>query len=140
MPLPTLPSKLGDLLPADQYKARVRPTKNVKKSASADAIADTPASGGATVEYLPTAAAELAGTAVPAAIPRALRDPVRVAATTPAAVATPASSVRASDAGATATPARTAPDRGTRPPERKQRTAALPRQKRRRCRRPRQHR
>ena len=125
MPLPTLPSKLGDLLPADQYKARVRPTKNVKKSASADAvadaIADAPASGGGTVEYLPTASAELAGTAVPAAIPRALRDPVTASVNAAASGNTSSASGKRGDAA----PARPAPDRGSRPPERKPRTAAL---------------
>jgi len=80
MPLPTLPSKLGDLLPADQYKARARPTKHVKKS-MADAIAETTggASGAAApaqLDYLVTASAELAGTSVPASIPPAMQDPV----------------------------------------------------------------
>jgi len=108
MPLPTLPSKLGDLLPADQYKARARPTKNVKKP-MADAIAET--TGGASssaapaqVDYLVTASAELAGTSVPASMPAAMLDPV---------------------ADAPALVENTAAVAGARAGSRKQRTAAL---------------
>ncbi|PCE24430.1 PhoH family protein [Burkholderia ubonensis] len=36
MPLPTPPSKLGSLLPPDEYKAKARPTKAAKKSAEGD--------------------------------------------------------------------------------------------------------
>ena len=73
MPLPSLPSKLGDLLPADQYKARLRPSPaSKKKSAHAE---DANVATVDDVEYLPTAAAELSGTSIPAAIPAALRDP-----------------------------------------------------------------
>jgi len=104
MPLPTLPSKLGDLLPADQYKSRLRPSKNVKKTATADVVADnastSPATGGGSVDYLSSVSAELLGTSVPASIPRALQDPV---ADTPTLAA----------------------ERGARPAARKQRTAAL---------------
>jgi PhoH-like ATPase len=73
MPLPSLPSKLGDLLPADQYKARLRPSPaSKKKSAHAE---DANVATVEDVEYLPTAAAELSGTSIPAAMPAALRDP-----------------------------------------------------------------
>ncbi|MCY0386356.1 PhoH family protein [Robbsia sp. Bb-Pol-6] len=106
MPLPTLPSKLGDLLPADQYKARARPTKTAKKTA-AETLVDTPAASDASIEYLPSASAELAGIAAPASMPPALQDLV-------------APATQASDATAVAQP-----DRGARPPARKQRTAAL---------------
>ncbi|TPE75947.1 phosphate starvation-inducible protein PhoH, partial [Burkholderia pseudomallei] len=34
MPLPTPPSKLGSLLPPDEYKAKARPAKAAKQSAS----------------------------------------------------------------------------------------------------------
>ena len=37
MPLPTPPSKLGSLLPPDEYKAKARPAKAAKKSAEGDA-------------------------------------------------------------------------------------------------------
>lgn len=35
MPLPTAPAKLGHLLPAEEYKAKARPSKQSKKSAAA---------------------------------------------------------------------------------------------------------
>ncbi|WP_320534622.1 PhoH family protein [Robbsia andropogonis] len=73
MPLPSLPSKLGDLLPADQYKARLRPSPASKKKSAHVEDADVAVVD--EVEYLPTAAAELSGTAIPAAMPAALRDP-----------------------------------------------------------------
>jgi len=34
MPLPTAPSKLGNLLPPDEYKAKARPQKHAKKQAT----------------------------------------------------------------------------------------------------------
>lgn len=37
MPLPTAPSKLGSLLPPDEYKAKARPAKAAKKTAEGDA-------------------------------------------------------------------------------------------------------
>ncbi|MGI4859565.1 MAG: PhoH family protein [Janthinobacterium lividum] len=107
MPLPTLPSKLGDLLPADQYKARARPTKTAKKTAAAMLI-DVSADSGSNIEYLPSASAELAGIAAPAAMPAALQDPV----------------VPATQTRDVAPPAATQSERGARPPARKQRTAA----------------
>ncbi|MEZ2349027.1 PhoH family protein [Caballeronia sp. RCC_10] len=36
MPLPTAPAKLGHLLPADEYKAKARPSKQVRKGATND--------------------------------------------------------------------------------------------------------
>jgi PhoH-like ATPase len=41
MPLPTPPSKLGNLLPPDEYKAKARPAKTAKKSAEGDPSATT---------------------------------------------------------------------------------------------------
>ncbi|MGI4983006.1 MAG: PhoH family protein [Janthinobacterium lividum] len=117
MPLPTLPSKLGDLLPADQYKARARPTKTAKKTAAA-ALSETAATSSPHIEYLPGASAELAGTATPASMPATLRDPV-VPQTQVPAVATDAGTAVDTDAAAVAHP-----ERGARAPARKQRTAA----------------
>ena len=34
MPLPTAPSKLGNLLPPDEYKAKATPARSAKKQAS----------------------------------------------------------------------------------------------------------
>jgi len=34
MPLPTPPSKLGNLLPPDEYKARARTTRSTRKAAT----------------------------------------------------------------------------------------------------------
>ena len=117
MPLPTLPSKLGDLLPADQYKARARPTKIVKKP-MADAIGETAsgASAPAHQDYLVTASAELAGTSVPASIPRALQDPVVTTAVSSDATATVTNAGSVERNGARA---------GGNAGSRKQRTAAL---------------
>ncbi|KIG10524.1 PhoH family protein [Caballeronia concitans] len=36
MPLPTAPAKLGHLLPAEEYKAKARPSKQSKKTATSD--------------------------------------------------------------------------------------------------------
>lgn len=36
MPLPTPPSKLGSLLPPDEYKAKARPAKAATKTAEGD--------------------------------------------------------------------------------------------------------
>ncbi|WP_179404010.1 PhoH family protein [Burkholderia guangdongensis] len=44
MPLPTPPSKLGSLLPPDEYKAKARPAKAAKKSAEGD-LSATAAAG-----------------------------------------------------------------------------------------------
>ncbi|MEX3555698.1 MAG: PhoH family protein, partial [Burkholderia gladioli] len=52
MPLPTPPSKLGSLLPPDEYKVKARPAKTAKRAAEGDtasvaepmaAAANTPA-------------------------------------------------------------------------------------------------
>lgn len=75
MPLPTPPSKLGNLLPPEEYKTRARTTRSTRKAASENDAADvdfgaesvaepmTPAANAATTLRtvpLPSASAELA--------------------------------------------------------------------------------
>ncbi|AOJ62871.1 phosphate starvation-inducible protein PhoH [Burkholderia ubonensis] len=59
MPLPTPPSKLGSLLPPDEYKAKARPTKAAKKSAEGD-VSTAADYGPATVAQPMTQAANAA--------------------------------------------------------------------------------
>ncbi|MFP4906163.1 PhoH family protein, partial [Paraburkholderia sp. BR14261] len=51
MPLPTPPSKLGNLLPPEEYKARARTTRSTRKAASENDAADV-------AEYGPGSVAE----------------------------------------------------------------------------------
>ncbi|WP_431819568.1 PhoH family protein [Burkholderia sp. F1] len=77
MPLPTPPSKLGSLLPPDEYKAKARPTKAAKKSAEGD-VSTAADYGPASVAQPMTQAAN---TAAPlravASAPEAASAPVR---------------------------------------------------------------
>ncbi|CAN0621436.1 PhoH-like ATPase [Burkholderia multivorans] len=59
MPLPTPPSKLGSLLPPDEYKAKARPAKAAKQSAEGD-LSDTGEYGPASVAQPMTPAANTA--------------------------------------------------------------------------------
>ncbi len=59
MPLPTPPSKLGSLLPPDEYKAKARPAKAAKQSAEGD-LSDTDEYGPASVAQPMTPAANTA--------------------------------------------------------------------------------
>ncbi|MBU9169115.1 PhoH family protein, partial [Burkholderia gladioli] len=64
MPLPTPPSKLGSLLPPDEYKVKARPAKTAKRAAEGDTAS--------------AAAADYASTSV--------AEPMAAAANTPAAL------------------------------------------------------
>lgn len=70
MPLPTPPSKLGSLLPPDEYKAKARPSRNTKRATDGDTA---------------TAAAPVAEYTSPANVAA----PMAPAANAPAALATP---------------------------------------------------
>ena len=59
MPLPTPPSKLGSLLPPDEYKAKARPAKAAKQSAEGD-LSETGEYGPASVAQPMTPAANTA--------------------------------------------------------------------------------
>ncbi len=92
MPLPTPPSKLGNLLPPEEYKAKAHPAKPARKQAHEGEQAESPEYGRASVAVPMTHAANAATT---------LR-PVPVAAAVSAGTAAPA----ASAASAAAPPAR----------------------------------
>ncbi|SDC36599.1 PhoH family protein [Paraburkholderia lycopersici] len=62
MPLPTPPSKLGNLLPPEEYKARARTTRSTRKAASENDAADVGEYGPASVAEPMTQAANAATT------------------------------------------------------------------------------
>ncbi|MCP3710999.1 PhoH family protein [Paraburkholderia sp. CNPSo 3274] len=62
MPLPTPPSKLGNLLPPEEYKARARTTRSTRKAASENDAADVAEYGPASVAEPMTQAANAATT------------------------------------------------------------------------------
>ncbi|MEM5325118.1 PhoH family protein [Paraburkholderia sp. JHI2823] len=62
MPLPTPPSKLGNLLPPEEYKARARTTRSTRKAASENDAADVGEYGPASVAEPMTPAANAATT------------------------------------------------------------------------------
>ena len=62
MPLPTPPSKLGNLLPPEEYKARARSTRSTRKAASENDAADVAEYGPASVAEPMTQAANAATT------------------------------------------------------------------------------
>ncbi|WP_233881657.1 PhoH family protein [Paraburkholderia flagellata] len=62
MPLPTPPSKLGNLLPPEEYKARARTTRSTRKAASENDAADVADYGPASVAEPMTQAANAATT------------------------------------------------------------------------------
>ncbi|MFX1672499.1 PhoH family protein [Paraburkholderia sp. A2WS-5] len=62
MPLPTPPSKLGNLLPPDEYKARARTTRSTRKAASENDAADVADYGADSVAEPMTPAANAATT------------------------------------------------------------------------------
>ncbi|WP_028219206.1 PhoH family protein [Paraburkholderia oxyphila] len=62
MPLPTPPSKLGNLLPPDEYKARARTTRSTRKAASENDAADVAEYGAESVADPMTPAANASTT------------------------------------------------------------------------------
>ncbi|QGZ61605.1 PhoH family protein [Paraburkholderia acidisoli] len=62
MPLPTPPSKLGNLLPPEEYKARARSTRSTRKAASENDAADVAEYGPGSVAEPNTPAANAATT------------------------------------------------------------------------------
>ncbi|WP_027797232.1 PhoH family protein [Paraburkholderia acidipaludis] len=62
MPLPTPPSKLGNLLPPEEYKARARTTRSTRKTASDNDALDVAEYGAASVAEPMTPAANAATT------------------------------------------------------------------------------
>ncbi|MEX3915430.1 PhoH family protein [Paraburkholderia sp. BR10872] len=62
MPLPTPPSKLGNLLPPEEYKARARTTRSTRKAASENDAADVAEYGPGSVAEPMTQAANAATT------------------------------------------------------------------------------
>ncbi|WP_028204905.1 PhoH family protein [Paraburkholderia nodosa] len=62
MPLPTPPSKLGNLLPPEEYKARARTTRSTRKAASENDAADVAEYGPGSVAEPMTLAANAATT------------------------------------------------------------------------------
>ncbi|HEY3596687.1 MAG TPA: PhoH family protein [Paraburkholderia sp.] len=92
MPLPTPPSKLGNLLPPDEYKAKAHPAKPARKQAHEGEQAESSGSSGygranvavpmthaanaaTTLRPVPVAAATSAGVAAPAIAPSAAPSP-----------------------------------------------------------------
>jgi len=83
MPLPTPPSKLGSLLPPDEYKAKAQPARSARKPAHEGEQAESPELGRAsvampmtdaanaatTLRSVPVAAAQLSGIDAPAVAP-----------------------------------------------------------------------
>ncbi|RKP52386.1 PhoH family protein [Trinickia fusca] len=72
MPLPTPPSKLGTLLPADEFKAKARPAKSARKQGSVGEqaeAADYQAAGSTSVAKPMTRAANTAATLKPIQVP-----------------------------------------------------------------------
>ncbi|CAM2193195.1 PhoH-like ATPase [Paraburkholderia kururiensis] len=84
MPLPTPPSKLGNLLSPDEYKAKARPAKPVKKQAAEGEFTDTAEYGAASVATPMTEAANAATTLRQVPLPSA---PAMAAALEPVAPA-----------------------------------------------------
>ncbi|MCG5073846.1 PhoH family protein [Paraburkholderia tagetis] len=62
MPLPTPPSKLGNLLPPDEYKARARTTRSTRKAATENDAADVADYGAESVAEPMTPAANASST------------------------------------------------------------------------------
>ncbi|CAB3720827.1 PhoH family protein [Trinickia soli] len=110
MPLPTPPSKLGSLLPPDEFKAKARPARSAKKqgtigeqaeAAEYDAVSGatsvaapmgSAANAGATLSSMPPSPAVENQSATPA---RGRKPKQTAALLTPAAPATPAAPVQA---------------------------------------------
>ncbi len=145
MPLPTPPSKLGSLLPPDEYKVKARPAKTAKRAAEGDTASAAAADYASTSVAEPMAAAantpaalHAVDSAAPASAPAparsrksrqtaALLTPVPTPAAAPAAPAAPVARAEAPAGRAPATHA--APAREAGKTTRGRKAAALEQQK-----------